>query len=143
MTAYDKYALFAWGNFLDESGLNRVDGWLEPEVLRGERHFANPDLTMYDESELLVDASGTYFAVDGEFVLGRDITAPGEDWRAYYLRLVSDGTLEDTMRLATRLEEESELDRDDEPERNPIPVGEIVAQWEDPHGQWDMALVRL
>ena len=31
------YALYAWGNFIDEVQLDRDPGWLEPAVLRGER----------------------------------------------------------------------------------------------------------
>ncbi|WP_177154306.1 hypothetical protein [Actinosynnema pretiosum] len=32
---------------------------------------------------------------------------------------------------------------DESPERNPVGIGEVVTTWEDEHGQWDLAVVRV
>ncbi|WP_238019977.1 hypothetical protein KZZ52_56980 [Dactylosporangium sp. AC04546] len=61
------------------------------------------------------------------------------------MRIVTDGTREDAERFIAGLQEEDvELDQLDDPDDNPVPDGgEVLAVWEDPHGQWDLALVRL
>ncbi|MEV0356487.1 hypothetical protein AB0H71_10535 [Nocardia sp. NPDC050697] len=136
------YALYLSGNFLQESELDRLPGLIAPEVLSGERIFHDPDLTIYEE-ELRIDGSRSWYAVDGEFVLGRDIANPGAEWRISYLKLVTDGSRDDAEQLAERLTEELEFDHDDAPDGDLLPAGETVGTWEDDHGQWDLALVRL
>ena len=143
MATQDTYALYVWGNFLREVALDRLDEWLDPTVLSGERIFTHPNLTMY-EAPLRVDASQSLFETADGYAEGRNFIASGEQWRIGYLRLVSDGSLGDAMRLMKEFEDHDvELDRDPEPDRNPVPVGEIVTVWEDPYGQWDLALVKL
>lgn len=134
------YRLYAWGNFIDETGLDRLDDWIDPEVLSGDRIVENSDVTVY-ETDLRIDGSRTYYLVDDEYVVGRDLVTPGDTWRAAYLCLATDGTLDDALRLAAQFEDD--LARDDNPSRNPLPIGEVVAVWEDPCGQWDLALVLL
>jgi hypothetical protein len=142
-----EFALYAWGNFLYEAELDRLAEWLEPAVLTGERVFLHPDVAMSDEGPLPVDASRSLYAVSGRFVSGRDLAlAPPrtDDWRVGYLRLVTDGSVDDAERVLRELERQGcELARDDDPGRNPLPIGEIVTGWEELHGQWDVALVRL
>ncbi|MGN2641285.1 hypothetical protein ACTD5D_34990 [Nocardia takedensis] len=137
------YALYAWGNWIQECEIDRRPTWLDPAVLRGDRVLEDPDLTIYDGEPLRVDASISLYLVDGDFVLGRDFTPTDAPWRAYYLRLESDGTFDAALRLATILEEQADLYRDPDPATNPLPIGEIHTTWEDPHGQWDLALLRL
>ncbi|PXX71646.1 hypothetical protein DFR70_1011080 [Nocardia tenerifensis] len=139
MAENNTYSLYAWGNFLDETGLDRLDAWLDPDVLSGARLFENPDVTLYEE-QLRIDASSSYYFVGGEYVLGRDLAEPCADWRAAYLCLATDGTLDGALEVVAQFEDE--WDRDDTPTRNPLPAGEVVTVWEDPHGQWDLALVR-
>jgi hypothetical protein len=140
----DTYALYAWGNFIYETELDRGAIWLEPAVLRGERILEDDDLTMNDTGPLPIDVSRSLFETgDEEYVEGRDFRDTGAEWRVGYLRLATDGTLADATRLAEELQENAELGHDPAPSDNPVPVGEVVATWEDPHGQWDMALVRL
>ncbi|MEU8263229.1 hypothetical protein AB0C02_21685 [Micromonospora sp. NPDC048999] len=140
-----EYALYAWGNYLREAELDRLPEWLEPAVLSGERVFVHPHVSMSDEGPLRVDVSRSLFAVEGEFVSGRDLApAVTGDWRVSYLRLVTDESADDAERMIEDLEEQGwDLDRDDDPDWNPLPIGEIVTGWEDPHGQWDLALIRL
>lgn len=143
VTQADRYALYAWGNFIDEVGLDRLPEWLDPDVLSGERVVEHPDLTMY-ESELAIDGSRSFYIVENdEYVLGRDLGTPPDDWRIGYLCVVTDGTIDGAREVAARLEEEADLFRTDAPDKNPIGYGEIVTVWEDDHGQWDMALVRV
>ncbi|WP_405182021.1 hypothetical protein OG225_13595 [Nocardia sp. NBC_01377] len=143
MTQADRYALYAWGNFVREVGLDQLDEWLDSDVLSGERPVRHRDLTMY-ESELSIDGSHSFYIVENdEYVLGRDLGTPPRDWRVGYLKIATDGTLDDALGVAARLEEDADLDRDDAPGSNPIKYGEVVTVWEDPHGQWDMALVRV
>ncbi|WP_157978532.1 MULTISPECIES: hypothetical protein [Nocardia] len=143
MTQADRYALYAWGNWFYEVGLDRLDEWLDSDVLNGARTVERDDLTMY-ESELRIDGSKSFYIVENdEYVLGRELGTPPRGWRVGYLNIVTDGTLDNALEVAARLEEEADLDRDDAPGSNPIAYGEVVTVWEDPHGQWDMALVRV
>ncbi len=136
------YALYAWGSFIRETGLDRLDGWLDPAVLGGERLFDHPDVTIY-EAPLRVDVSRSLFETGDGYVEGREFQATA-DWRIGYLRLDTDGTPGDAHRVVDALaEQDVELEPDPAPVRNPVPVGEPVAVWEDPHGQWDLAVVRL
>lgn len=49
------YALYAWGNYIGESGLDRVPAWLEPAVLSGEQTVVDDYLlTFVDEEPLPV-----------------------------------------------------------------------------------------
>ena len=143
VTQADRYALYAWGNFINEVGLDRLPEWLDPDVLSGERAVQHRDLTMY-ESELSIDGSQSFYIVENdEYVLGRDLGTPPDDWRIGHLCVVTDGTLDGARAVAARLEEEADLYRTDAPDSNPVEYGEIVTFWEDDHGQWDMALVRI
>jgi hypothetical protein len=47
-----EFALYAWGSFIHEVGLDRLPGWLDPAVLRGERVFAHDALAMADEGPI-------------------------------------------------------------------------------------------
>ncbi len=137
------YALFAWGNFINETGLDKLPEFADPELLRGERLLDDDRLTVY-EAPLRIDVSRSLFDTPGGYVAGRDLATPPVRWRVGYLRLATDGTLDDAVRVVEQLEENDvELDRDDCPGRNPLPVGEVVTVWEDLHGQWDLAVVRL
>ncbi|UWP86419.1 hypothetical protein [Dactylosporangium fulvum] len=99
---------------------------------------------MSDEGPLLVDGSRTLFAVGPDWVEGRDFPAGTADWNVGHIRLVTDGSLADAERVIDELAEQGvELDRLDEPERNPLPFGEVLTVWEDLHGQWDAAIIRL
>ena len=138
------YALYAWGNFIDESGIDRIPEWLDPAVLNGEQAVVHHSVAMTDEGPLLVDGSRTLFVVGPDWVEGRDFPAGAADWNVGYIRLVTDGSVADAERVIDALAEQGvDLDRVDEPERNPLPFGEALTVWEDPHGQWDAALVRL
>ncbi|MFK3979618.1 hypothetical protein ACI2K4_04480 [Micromonospora sp. NPDC050397] len=138
------YALYAWGNFIHECGIDRIPQWLDPAVLRGERAVVHDSVAMSDEGPLLVDGSRTLFAVDGTWVEGRDLPAEAADWNVGYIRLMTDGSLADAERVIDEMAEQGvDLERLDEPERNPLPFGEVLTIWEDPHGQWDAAIIRL
>ncbi|MFC3963399.1 hypothetical protein [Nocardia jiangsuensis] len=136
------YALYASGNFIQETELDRLGEWIAPDVLSGKLIFENPFLVFHDDLALRVDASRSWFVVDGEYVLGRDLSAPGSDWRVGYLQLLSDGTEADALRWIEGIEEGAELDRLDDRVGQDDPLGMVIAVWEDPHGQWDLALVR-
>ncbi|WP_433086851.1 hypothetical protein ACQP1P_14300 [Dactylosporangium sp. CA-052675] len=140
-----EYALYAWGNFLYETGLDRIGDWLAPEVLRGERVLVNDDLCLSDAGPAEVDAAASLFEVgDGAWVLGRDLARPAPDgWRVVRMRLVTDNTVAGAEELVARLDEEGTELGPADLEDNPLPFGTLVAAWEDPNGQWDLALVRL
>ncbi|MEV0356486.1 hypothetical protein AB0H71_10530 [Nocardia sp. NPDC050697] len=140
MAQGNTYALYASGNFIQETELDRLGGWIAPDVLSGKLIFENPFLVFHDDLALRVDASRSWYVVDGGYVLGRDLAAPNGDWRVGYLRLVTDGTEADALRWIEEIEDGTELDRLDQTGLDD-PLGEIVAAWEDPHGQWDLALV--
>ncbi|MFC8045174.1 hypothetical protein [Nocardia sp. NPDC057353] len=142
MAQANTYALYASGNFIQETELDRLGEWIAPDVLSGKLIFENPFLVFHDDLALRVDASTSWFLVDGEYVLGRDLTAPNGDWRVGYLHLVTDGTEADALRWIEEIEEGAELDRLEEAPGQDGPLGDVVAVWEDPHGQWDLALVR-
>ncbi|MFF5228193.1 hypothetical protein [Dactylosporangium sp. NPDC000521] len=100
------YAVYAWGNFLREAGLDRLPAWLDPAALRGDTVLVHPHLAMHDEGPLRIDAAGSLFDAPParEHVEGRDLQLPpAEDWRVAYVRLASDGTLFDAMRAATQV----------------------------------------
>ncbi|GIE77150.1 hypothetical protein Aph02nite_31000 [Actinoplanes philippinensis] len=141
------YALYAWGNFFNhESGFDRHPGWLDPAVLSGERTVFDENLTILDNGPLPVDGPGTLFEVGDEQVAGRELTGRdlgGAGWSVAHIRVATDGTLEDALRITGELEETGEIFADEAPERNPLGFGEIVTTWEDDHGQWDLALIRL
>ncbi|MEU7870773.1 hypothetical protein [Dactylosporangium sp. NPDC049140] len=139
-----EYALYAWGNFIHEAGLDRLEAWLDPQVLRGERAFVHDDVCLSDEGPAEIDASTSLFEAGGARVLGRDLELPPPGgWRVVRMRLVTDDTVAGAEKLVARLDEEgTELDPVD-PDAGALPSGEVVAAWEDPHGQWDLALVRL
>ncbi|MGV9408574.1 hypothetical protein ACWDOP_01565 [Nocardia sp. NPDC003693] len=140
------YALFAWGNFIYEVGLDRDPGWLDPALLRGELDVVSDDLMIGDTDTLRVDGAGTRFEVGGEAAEGRELVGRdlgGIDWRVQRILVRTDGSREDALRIVAEIEEDGDYDVDDAPERNPIGVGEVVTTWEDQHGQWDLALVRL
>lgn len=140
------YALYAWGNFIQEVGLDRDPGWLDPALLRGERDTLNDNLTILDTGTLRVDGPGTIFEIDGDRVEGRTLAgrAPADGaWRVVRIRVATDGTREDALRITTALEEETDVYAHETPGDNPLPFGEIDTIWEDDHGQWDLALVRV
>ncbi|XVU21332.1 hypothetical protein ACQPZJ_29165 [Actinoplanes sp. CA-054009] len=141
------YALYAWGNFINEVGLDRRPAWIDPAVLSGERNVVDENLTILDTGTLLVDGAGTLFEVDGELVEGRDLAGrdlSGGEWRVARIRVATDGTREDALRVIGEIEEEyDDLVADEDPSDNPLPSGEAVTVWEDDHGQWDLALVKL
>ncbi|MFG1994124.1 hypothetical protein ACGFJ7_29545 [Actinoplanes sp. NPDC048988] len=140
------YALYAWGNFIHETELDRLPVWIDPDVLGGERNVIDENLTILDTGTLLVDGPGTLFEIDGELVEGRDLA--GRDlsegkWRVARIRVATDGTREDALRVIGEIEEEyDDLVVDEDPADNPLPTGEAVTVWEDDNGQWDLALVR-
>ncbi|BEL04794.1 hypothetical protein Q0Z83_029850 [Actinoplanes sichuanensis] len=142
------YALYAWGNFFNyETGLDRHAGWLDPAVLSGEREVVTDDLmALTDDEPLRVDGPNTVFEVDGSLVEGRELVGrdlDGADWRVSRIRVATDGTRADALRIMAEFEEAGDIDVDEAPERNPVGFGEIVTTWEDEHGQWDLALIRL
>lgn len=138
-----QYALYAWGNFLYETAIDRLPEFVDPALLRGERLLHDDRLTVY-EAPLRIDVSRSLFDTSGGYLTGRELAVPPGRWRVGYLRLDTDGTFDDAVRVVEQLEENDvELDRDDRPDRNPLPVGEVVTVWEDLHGQWDLAVVRL
>ncbi|GAB7051540.1 hypothetical protein [Catenuloplanes indicus] len=140
------YALYAWGNFIYEVGLDRHPEWLDPALLRGERDELNDHLTILDTGTLRVDGPGTIFEIGDERVEGRTLLgrepADGE-WRVVRIRVATDGTREDALRITTMLEAEADVYAEDTPARNPLPFGEVDTFWTDDHGQWDLALVRV
>lgn len=141
------YALYAWGNFFSyESGLDRDPDWLDPALLSGQRTVLNENLTIADEGPLPVDGPGTLFEVadsqvEGRELAGRDLA--GADWRVTRIRVATDGTREDALRITTEITDAGDIHVDESPEKNPIGFGEVVTTWEDEHGQWDLALIRL
>lgn len=144
------YALYAWGNFISEVGLDRRPAWLDPAVLSGERQVVDDGLMIGDTDTLLVDGSGTFFEIDGDDanlvpgseLIGRDLS--GVKWRVTRIRAATDGTREDALRIVAAIEEDGDFSEEEERyEYNSVPVGEIVTLWEDDHGQWTMALVKL
>ncbi|WP_155370734.1 hypothetical protein [Catellatospora vulcania] len=138
-----QYALYAWGNFIHETELDRLPEFADPGLLRGDRLLDDDRLTVY-EVPLAIDVSRSLFDTPAGYVTGRDLTTLPERWRVGYLRLATDGTLDDAVRVIGQFEENDvELDRDDRPGRNPLPLGDVVTTWEDLHGQWDLAVVRL
>ncbi|MEU0538561.1 hypothetical protein ABZ319_01735 [Nocardia sp. NPDC005978] len=147
--AYDldvTYALYAWGSFIDEVGLNRDPGWLDAALLRGERDVVSTDLMIGDTETLRVDGPGTIFDVDGRRLrghdlVGRDLTAA--NWQVAHILVATDGTREHALTFMAEVEEDGEYEIDDEPQDNPVGVGEVVKLWSDQHGQWDLALVRM
>ncbi|MFC4070509.1 hypothetical protein [Actinoplanes subglobosus] len=161
------YALYAWGNFFSyESGLDRDAGWLDPELLRGARATVSEHLTIADEGPLRVDGPGTLFEIGDSLVEGRDLAGrdlvgrdmvgrdlvgrdlvgrdlSGVDWRVARIRVATDGSRADALRITSEIEEAGDIYVDHSPEGNPIGFGEVVTTWEDEHGQWDLALIRL
>jgi len=140
------YALYAWGNFIDEIGLDRHPEWLDPALLRGERDVVSDSLMIGDTETLRVDGPGTIFEVDGEPVAGRDLVGrdlDGADWRVSEILVKTDGTRKDALRFMAAVEEDGDYAVDDAPEDNPVGRGEVVTTWEDQHGQWDLALIHL
>ncbi|WP_216917648.1 hypothetical protein [Nocardia noduli] len=140
------YALYAWGNFIYEVGLDRDPGWLDPALLRGERDVVSEVLMIEDTEALRVNGPGTIFKVDGDHVdgcdlVGRDLSSA--DWRVEQILVRTDGTREDALRIMAVVEEGGDYWADDAPQQNPVGRGEVVTTWGDEHGQWDMALVRL
>ncbi|GLY29591.1 hypothetical protein [Kineosporia sp. NBRC 101731] len=146
--------MYAWGNFFAEVHLNIDPQWVTPEFLRGESDVVSDSLLIVDDGSgpLLVDGPNTIFAVDDELVLGSTlidrVLAPGS-WRVRYIRVATDGTQEDALRITKAIEEADDyyyVDR--APQDNPVrlgqdALGEVVAVWEDLNGQWDLALIRL
>ncbi|MEV6350865.1 hypothetical protein [Actinoplanes sp. NPDC051851] len=140
------YALYAWGNFIDEVHLDELPDWLDPAVLRGERTDLGDSLTILDTGNLQVDGPGTWFRVDDELVLGRDLLGrdlSGADWHVAHIRVKTDGTMEDALRIVATIEEENDFDLEEDGWADLLPEGECVRGWEDAHGQWDLALVKL
>lgn len=137
------YALYAWGNFIDETELDRLPAWLDPAVLSGERAVLDENLSIYDTGALPVDGPGTFFEVDGEWVEGRQLTGHEASWRVVRIRIATDGTLESARKFTDTIEAESDFAVDEDPTENPLPVGDVVTVWEDEHGQWDLALIEL
>ncbi|SNY67446.1 hypothetical protein [Paractinoplanes atraurantiacus] len=140
------YALYAWGNFINEAELDRLPAWIDPAVLSGERAVVDDNLTIADEGPLLVDGAGTLFEVDGELVEGRALAGrdlSGSRWRVARIRVATDGTREDALRITDEIEEVGDIDVDTEPENDPLLAGQAVTVWADEHGQWDLALVKL
>ncbi|WP_436533873.1 hypothetical protein [Actinoplanes sp. HUAS TT8] len=140
------FALYAWGNFIREAELDRLPAWLDPAVLDGSRQAVDDNLTLIDEGPMPVDGPATFFDVDGRLLTGRDLIGrdlTGSAWRVAWIRVATDGTRDDALRITDAMSEAGDVYVDDEPERNPLPLGEIVTVWEDEHGQWDLALVRL
>jgi hypothetical protein len=144
------YALYAWGNFISEVGLDRRLAWLDPAVLRGERQFVDASLMIGDTGTLLVDGPGTLFEIDdddenlvpGSELIGRDLS--GVKWRVSRIRVATDGTREDALRIVAAIEEDGDFYEEDEwHEYHSVPVGEVVTLWEDDHGQWTLALVEF
>ncbi|MBB4961785.1 hypothetical protein [Micromonospora polyrhachis] len=126
--------------------LDRDAGWLDPMLLRGERSVLNDHLTIVDDGPLPVDGPNTLFEVGDERVAGRELAGRdlnGVEWRVERIRVATDGTREDALRITTEIEDAGDIYVDKEPDDNPIGIGEIVTVWEDEHGQWDLALVRL
>lgn len=142
MTQANTYALYAWGNFIQETELDRLGGWIAPDVLSGKLIFENPFLVFHDDLALRVDASRSWYVVDGEYVLGRDLAAPAGDWRVGYLHLVSDGTEADALRWIAEIEAGAELEQLDDRSGHDDPLGDVITAWADPHGQWDLGLVK-
>jgi hypothetical protein len=141
------YALYAWGNFFTyETGLDRNPGWLDPALLSGAKDFVTDGLmVIVDDGPLRVDGPNTLFEVDGSRVEGRDLAGrdlAGADWRVSYIRVATDGTREDALRITGEIEEAGDISVDEAPEKNPVGAGEVVTTWEDEHGQWDLALIR-
>ncbi|GAB2932327.1 hypothetical protein GCM10027280_19970 [Micromonospora polyrhachis] len=115
-------------------------------LLRGERSVLNDHLTIVDDGPLPVDGPNTLFEVGDERVAGRELAGRdlnGVEWRVERIRVATDGTREDALRITTEIEDAGDIYVDKEPDDNPIGIGEIVTVWEDEHGQWDLALVRL
>ncbi|BBH70344.1 hypothetical protein ACTI_70290 [Actinoplanes sp. OR16] len=141
------YALYAWGNFIYEVGLDRGPEWLDPAVLSGERSFINDSLTILDTGPLLVDGPGTIYEVDDELIEGRELAGrdlTDTDWRVAAIRVLTDGTREDALRITAGIEEENDFSVDESPAESPLDFfGEAVTTWEDEHGQWDMVLLKL
>ncbi|MEU8661759.1 hypothetical protein [Actinoplanes philippinensis] len=87
------YALYAWGNFIDEVGLDREAAWLDPAVLGGERQVVDDSLMIGDTDTLLVDGSGSFFEIDGDdenLVTGSEIAGRDRgdsDWRVAFIRV--------------------------------------------------------
>ncbi|GLY32438.1 hypothetical protein [Kineosporia sp. NBRC 101731] len=147
------YALYAWGNFIQEVDLDREPGWVTPALLRGEHDVVSDHLLIVDDGSgpLLVDGPNTIFEVDDELVLGsqlvdRDLSQTS--WRVAYIRVATDGTLQDALRITGKIEDVDDYYADRSPQRNPVvlgqeAVGEVVTTWEDNNGQWDLALIRL
>lgn len=142
------YALYAWGNFIDEVELDRIEAWLDPAVLSGERQIVDDSLMIGDTGTLRVDGPGTFFEIDGDEenlvpgseLAGRDLS--GSDWRVATIRVATDGTREDAVRLVAAIEEDGDYAVDSSG-WNPIGIGEIDTVWEDQHGQWTLALIEL
>ncbi|GAA2683491.1 MULTISPECIES: hypothetical protein [Actinosynnema] len=140
------YALYAWGNALHESELDRDPGWLAPEVLSGERQVVSDYLCLTDEGPLRVDGPNTIFDVEDEQVEGRALVGrdlAGARWRVVWIRVATDGTLEEALRVGREFADAGDVFVDESPERNPLGFGEVVTIWEDEHGQWDLTLVRV
>ncbi|WP_157239118.1 hypothetical protein [Catenuloplanes japonicus] len=140
------HALYAWGNFIREVGLDRDPGWLDPALLAGDRSTLNESLTIVDDGPLVIDGPHTIFDVDGERVegrtlIGRDLT--GADWRVVYIRVATDGTRKHARRIMAEVEEAGDIDTEKNPTRNWVGIGKIVTAWEDSHGQWDFALLKV
>lgn len=140
------YALYAWGEFIDEVGLDRVPAWLDPAVLRGDQQIVDDTLMIGDTETLLVDGPGTFFDIDGALVPGSELAgrdlSDGE-WRVARIRVATDGTREDALRIVAAIEEDGDYVTDTDPEDNPCPIGTIDTVWDDDHGQWTLALVEI
>jgi hypothetical protein len=137
--------MYVWGNYLHETGSDRIAAWLEPDALSGDRVFVHQVVTMTDEDPLRVDAARTIFALgdDERYVQGRDLGDPDGDWRVAYVRVATDGTRAGAAEFVEELLGLIEMDEMPGHAGRQMPFGgEIVTSWEDPHGQWDMALVR-
>lgn len=144
------YALYAWGNFIYEVGLDKRQAWLDPAVLGGEQQVVDEGLMIGDTDTLLVDGPGTFFQLDddednlvpGRELVGRDLS--GVEWRVTRIKVATDGTREDALRIVAEIEEEGDYYVEEERhDYDSVPVGEIETLWEDDHGQWTIALVKL